>query len=88
MTSYSNLLTDQSIGITSVFCLHLSPMSVIENSCSKPSGFVNFQLALNLSPIMGDLVSCIDLASGQHWETGGNTGGNEMTIGQFTLAYS
>ena len=60
--------------ITSVFCLHLSLMSVIENSCSKPSGFVNFQLALNLSPIMGDLVSFIDLASGQHWQTGGNIG--------------
>ena len=32
MTSYSYLLTDHSIGMTSVFCLHLSPMSVIENS--------------------------------------------------------
>ena len=58
--------------ITSVFCLHLSPMSVIENSCSKPSECVNFQLALNLCPIMVDLVSFIDLASGQHQETGGN----------------
>ena len=25
---------------------------VVENSCSKPSGFVNFQLAINLFPIM------------------------------------
>ena len=49
-------------------------MSVIENSCTKPSGFVNFQLALNLSVIIGDLVSFIDLASGQHWQTGGNIG--------------
>ena len=32
---------------------------VIENSCPKPSGFVNFQLALNLILTMGDLFSFI-----------------------------
>ena len=62
---------------------------MIENSCSKPSGFVNFQLGLNLSPIMGDLVSFIDLASGQQWQTGGNIGRewDDKTVGWFTFAY-
>ena len=32
---------------------------VIENSCPKPSGFVNFQLAVNLILTMGDLFSFI-----------------------------
>ena len=47
------------------------------NSCSKLSGFVNFQLALNLSLEMGNLISFIDLASGQYWQTSGGNIGRE-----------
>ena len=61
----------------------LAACPVIENICSKPSGFVNFQLALNLFPIMGELVFFIDLV----FNTGGNITGNGMTQQNTRMVY-
>ena len=57
---------------------------VIENSCSKPSGFVNFQIAPDF-PYNGRFVLLYYRFSAQH--SGGNIIGNGMTKQQDGLFY-
>ena len=57
---------------------------VIENSCSKPSGFVNFQVSTQSFPYNGRFDLLIDLVV----STGGNVENGLTTVGRFTLCYT
>ena len=66
--------------LSAIFNKALPACPVIEDSCSKPSVFVNFQLVLNVFPINGrfglrpiDLVVNTDMVWQYYWEWDDNS---------------